>query len=244
MQPLSTLTNCSCWVLLYSQLEREKMAKFRINQFWIWVVSSVLILALFVLTLQLLIPLSPLVLGTKLRPEGTDHKHAHNTIYNPGEEILRAPTGTQRGRSPSFLFDFRERHDLESLDSKADEAWSNAMSTPLGGFLLVQHNETYYRGWGVSMFHSIHCLGMLRTSFQNFFGLADGKGHHGDHIHGPGGQMINERQHVEHCLGYIGRVGSPCWPSAILKMYKLAWKLTWPCSLCSSRHCFAMAMIR
>jgi hypothetical protein len=189
------------------------MAKFRINQFWIWFVSSALIAALLVLTLPLLRPLPSLFLDTKSRPVDTDDKYAYNTIYNPGEEVLRRPSESQRGRNPNFLFDFRERPDLESLDSTADEAWSNAMSTPLGGFLLVRHNETYYRGWGVSMFHSIHCMGMLRTSFQRYFGLADGNGDHGVHIHGPPGRrslsMIDERQHVEHCLGYIARVGSP-----------------------------------
>lgn len=131
------------------------------------------------------------------------------TIYNPSDDVLRGSSAS-KGNS-NFLFEFLERPDIESLDSTVDGAWNQAMNTPLGGFLLVRHNETYSQGWGVSMFHSIHCLGILRSTMQNYFGLAPENGGHAAHAHGQrdGATLhVDERKHVEHCLGYIGRVRS------------------------------------
>lgn len=160
---------------------------------------------------------------------------ASKTIYNPGGSSTQEYT---QDSGSYFPFAFRERLDIENLDPEADELWNGALNTPLGGFLLVAHNETFYRGWGVSMFHSIHCLSMLRTSFQSYFGLATGPGGHGDHTHGSQGRRraaglagIDERQHVEHCMGYIAKV---CNFTALLA------GLNSPKG--SSRHCSATVM--
>lgn len=143
------------------------------------------------------------------------------TIYSSGTTVPQSSP-----QIAGFPFTFRERPDIESLDPKFDEGWNGEMSTPLGGFMLVAHNESFYRAWGVSMFHSIHCLTMLRTSFQRSFGLVSGdKNSHGGHSHGKNGKrsfvdlsMIDERQHVEHCLGYIGRVSAPLHEAWYLKL--------------------------
>lgn len=162
-------------------------------------------MALLIITLPVLQSLLtglPVNLSKPLGGEDTQR-----TIYNPSDGVLR-DSSASRG-NPNFLFEFLERPDIESLDSTVDGAWSQAMNTPLGGFLLVRHNETYSQGWGVSMFHSIHCLGILRSTMQNYFGLAPENGGHAAHAHGQrdGATLhVDERKHVEHCLGYIGRV--------------------------------------
>ncbi|KAB5518247.1 hypothetical protein GE09DRAFT_929729, partial [Coniochaeta sp. 2T2.1] len=59
-----------------------------------------------------------------------------------------------------------ERHpDLEDLSHNGDQTWSE-LTTPLGGMLWVKHNDTYSYPWGISMFHGLHCLQMIRTAVQ------------------------------------------------------------------------------
>ncbi|KAI3332251.1 hypothetical protein HD806DRAFT_479896 [Xylariaceae sp. AK1471] len=81
--------------------------------------------------------------------------------------------------------------------------------------MLVAHNESFYRAWGLSMFYSIHCLTMLHMSSQNYFSLSAGganmshRGHGGHSLRKRGFvdlSKIDERQHVEHCMGYIGHL--------------------------------------
>jgi hypothetical protein len=192
------------WLLHHTSKQNfaiYKMPKPQINQFWIWILSSAAAIGLLIITLPLL---QSQWTGSPTKPLSGDGR----TIYNPSDDALR-DSSASRG-NPNFLFEFLERPDIESLDSTVDEAWNQAMNTPLGGFLLVRHNETYSQGWGVSMFHSIHCLGILRSTMQNYFGLApEHGGGHAAHSHGQrdGATLhVDERKHAEHCLGYIGRV--------------------------------------
>ncbi|KAL7943581.1 hypothetical protein V8C42DRAFT_327913 [Trichoderma barbatum] len=183
------------------------MVKTQINQFWIWILSSTIIIGILLLAVPTLHSLSTVSIPSLLEPGNNDGENeTPNTIYNPGDSVLRGNSAFNTKQK--FLFEFLERHDIESLDRAADEAWDQAMSTPLGGFLLVRHNETYSSGWGVSMFHSIHCLKMLRTTMQNYFGLAPGTTGYATHTHDGRDSAtlkVDERTHVEHCLGYIGR---------------------------------------
>jgi hypothetical protein len=167
-------------------------------------------------TIVLLVPgLRATVLGVLQPVSSFETSSSPQTIYNPGKAALDGSPHKFHDR-PDFLYKFYERADIESLDPKADKLWHDAMTPPLGGFLLVAHNETFYRGWGVSMFHALHCLGMLRSSFQTYFGLAEqGHGHDG-HNHGPRNAIpdlskVDERQHVEHCMGYIAKVCPSFW---------------------------------
>ncbi|PTB41007.1 hypothetical protein M441DRAFT_194351 [Trichoderma asperellum CBS 433.97] len=183
------------------------MPKPPINQFWIWTLSSAAVIGLLIIALPSLQSLLTGLPTSSSRPLNEDgHQDTQRTIYNPSDDALRSSSASRE--NSNFLFEFLERPDIESLDSAIDGAWNQAMNTPLGGFLLVRHNETYSQGWGVSMFHSIHCLGILRSTMQNYFGLASDNGGHGAHAHGQrdGATLhVGERNHVEHCLGYIGR---------------------------------------
>lgn len=187
---------------------QHKMPKPQINQFWIWTLSCAAVMALLITTLPILQSLLTGLPTNLSKPlSGGGHQDTQRTIYNPSDDVLRGSSAS-RGNS-NFLFEFLERPDIESLDSAVDGVWDQAMNTPLGGFLLVRHNETYSQGWGVSMFHSIHCLRILRSTMQNYFGLAPENGGHAAHAHGQrdGATLhVDERKHVEHCLGYIGRV--------------------------------------
>ncbi|KAI0158356.1 hypothetical protein GGR57DRAFT_460085 [Xylariaceae sp. FL1272] len=170
------------------------------NRAWWVALATTFVTIVFILTTLSLAAVSAQHLFNKTH-------QSPGTIYNPHHNASERTASEQPQRFP---YSFHERHDIESLDPQFDDAWNQAMSTPLGGFLLVAHNESFYRAWGVGMFHSIHCLSMLRASFQSYFGLASGEGHM-SHSHGSSKRgfvdlsKVDERQHVEHCLGYIGR---------------------------------------
>lgn len=67
----------------------------------------------------------------------------------------------------------------------------------------MRYNETAERPYGISMFHGLHCLKMLREVIQSSRPGMDG-GEHGvkDGGHGKGLDM----NHVGHCIGYIAQV--------------------------------------
>ena len=101
---------------------------------------------------------------------------------------------------------FQDKPILENLSPSADAEWERALLTPKGGFLWVQYNGTAERPYGISMFHGLHCLKMLREVIQSSRPGMDGGHAHGmkggKHGHGHG-QSIN---HIGHCIGYIAQV--------------------------------------
>ncbi|MCJ1234689.1 hypothetical protein MMC14_002652 [Varicellaria rhodocarpa] len=52
--------------------------------------------------------------------------------------------------------------DFEDIDASASQSGKHAILTPNGGFLQVQEEDDVLRHYGVSMFHQLHCLGMIR----------------------------------------------------------------------------------
>ncbi|RFU25775.1 hypothetical protein B7463_g10566, partial [Scytalidium lignicola] len=98
---------------------------------------------------------------------------------------------------------------LEDLGSEGDKAW-DTLTTERGGFLWIQYNETYDIPWGISMFHGLHCLQMLRREFQSQLGINSSGGHHHHkrniatkhENHGNGVDTV----HLGHCLAYIAEM--------------------------------------
>jgi hypothetical protein len=114
---------------------------------------------------------------------------------------------------------------LEDMGPQGDHAW-NDLTTEKGGFLWVQYNETLNLRYGISMFHGLHCLQMLRSEFQQSLGLVDN-----------GGKPIHDHQskrrlrakrgedtdapdpvHLGHCLSYVAMV---CKASLCLQKHAL-----------------------
>lgn len=103
---------------------------------------------------------------------------------------------------------FTDRAVLENLSPSANEDWERALLTPKGGFLWVQYNVTAERPYGISMFHALHCLKLLREVIQNGPMVheaqdstmkASGQGR--EHV-----KHLNSLNHVGHCIGYIAQV--------------------------------------
>lgn len=100
---------------------------------------------------------------------------------------------------------FREMKTLENLSHEADDAWSTILSTPKGGFLWTTYNETANEAWGISMFHAIHCLGLIRNVVQSH-------SHGGERVPPNNtssqshGHVAMDMGHIGHCFSYIAQV--------------------------------------
>ena len=100
---------------------------------------------------------------------------------------------------------------LENLGPEGDKAW-DSLTPRRGGFLWLQYNETYELPWGISMFHGIHCLQMLRGEFQSQLGIRDDgvHHHHKRRVATKSDQPSDgpDIVHLGHCLAYISEVCS------------------------------------
>ena len=109
---------------------------------------------------------------------------------------------------------FRELPVLTDMSPAGDAAWADAALTPGGGFLRVRYNETTVHGWGISMFHAMHCLQTIRTIVrespmmrEESGGATHDKGMAHDHDDGnDDGHNMMDPEHVAHCIGYIAQV--------------------------------------
>ncbi|KAA6413231.1 MAG: hypothetical protein FRX48_02975 [Lasallia pustulata] len=114
---------------------------------------------------------------------------------------------------PVVTTTFRPIPALEDLSLAADPAWA-ALLPGDGGFLNVRYNETYVQAWGISAFHALHCLAMIRGALQSASGLrADGGSSYGQgHGHGGGGGDTGvgdhywAPEHLMHCFSYLAQV--------------------------------------
>ena len=101
------------------------------------------------------------------------------------------------------------------MSPAGDAAWADAALTPKGGFLRLRYNETTIHGWGISMFHALHCLQTIRTIVrespmmqEESGGATYDSGMAHDHAdgHDSGHNMMMDPGHVAHCIGYIAQV--------------------------------------
>ena len=112
---------------------------------------------------------------------------------------------------------FQAIPDLEDLSGAGDHVWSTKLLTPHGGFLRVQYNDTFEQNWGISMFHGLHCLQLIRSNLvQANARLSDqamaathaSHDHHGAHEQGGGIGTTGTNDHLGHCFAYIAQVCS------------------------------------
>ena len=75
----------------------------------------------------------------------------------------------------------------------------------------MRYNESLVEGWGVSMFHSLHCLSMLRHELKHYWSVNKGMAH--GHQSRPRLETVayeenhqSEVSHLKHCLAYIAEV--------------------------------------
>lgn len=99
---------------------------------------------------------------------------------------------------------FAEHESFESLGHRFDSLWSDVL-TPNGGFIYTINEQKRKSKYGISMFHQLHCLEMLRMEMQYLHTLIDtlnttAKRYEGQYI---------EARHTEHDLGGQESVHTP-----------------------------------
>lgn len=114
------------------------------------------------------------------------------------------PTTCQETR---IVTKFVKQHQYMNMSSEYDYLWDELL-TPTGG--LVDAGEGEAGTYGISMFHQLHCLQMIRNAFQDLQSPTRRQrpAHHHhvkpndeDEAHPP-------ELHWTHCLDYLRQVGS------------------------------------
>ncbi|KAF4958619.1 hypothetical protein FSARC_10976 [Fusarium sarcochroum] len=82
-----------------------------------------------------------------------------------------------------------------------DAAWQEALMPDDEGWLLVKYNETMNLKHGVSVFHALHCLKMIRQGLKQI--LVDKPSTHRRHDHED--NEFLRMNHIPHCISYLAQ---------------------------------------
>lgn len=97
---------------------------------------------------------------------------------------------------------FTEHLEYYDLSDAGDGNWTRLLP-PNGGFVVEKTAAGDYEMAGVTMFHQLHCLAMIRAAIQD---LRSGTGHqHVDEESGRRGPHPDQ-EHWIHCLDYLMQV--------------------------------------
>ena len=110
--------------------------------------------------------------------------------------------------------EFKEHEEYKSLNPEFDSLWDEVL-TPNGGFLYMIEDDKP-RKYGISMFHQLHCLQILRTKMQKMQRQIDGEVDdsstlHEHHEHAARAEMPTHAKHEEHamhCFDYLRQVNN------------------------------------
>jgi hypothetical protein len=73
------------------------------------------------------------------------------------------------------------------------------------GSIFLEDEKSKVGPYGVSMFHQLHCLAMIRKAFLNAFAQANGEGGIADASMGKGPNPLG---HLGHCFHYLAQVSA------------------------------------
>jgi hypothetical protein len=100
--------------------------------------------------------------------------------------------------------DFTPHPEFEDFSSKSDFEWDRLL-TPNGGF-LVREIDNKQENWGISMFHQLHCVQMIRTELQRLMNITTSDDLQPKDYHGMATAVPHDSEHVGHCLDYLRQV--------------------------------------
>lgn len=102
--------------------------------------------------------------------------------------------------APSVDIEFKQDLTFQSLSSEYDQKWEDLV-TPNGGFFFANNATGGLEAYGISMFHQLHCLSMVRRALQQ----NDDSANSTQQPRGPKYQL--NMKHVLHCMDFIRQVG-------------------------------------
>lgn len=109
---------------------------------------------------------------------------------------------------------FREVEALEDMSIAGDQNWDDLFAGDGYLFLKPENSSFPQEPWGVSMFHGLHCLQVLRNKIQELDARVSGseplqnQGQHGHH-HDDSDDSDASNVHYLHCFSYLAQVRSP-----------------------------------
>lgn len=138
--------------------------------------------------------------------------HPDLAIYStPNYMWWPSPQLPQKGSYGQVFKKFTAHSDLAGIsvptyskESRKHTTWDELLLTPEGGFLDVEKNDGTIQQYGVSMFHQLHCLLIIRDM------LVNGKTsvHNGVDSSNPHSKRESTHAqgvHWSHCLHYIAQ---------------------------------------
>lgn len=99
---------------------------------------------------------------------------------------------------------FSENPQYKNLSREFDHLWDELL-TPNGGFIMKKDEKNIVHQYGLSMFHQLHCLAMIRTALQEALSLNDMSKIHSRHEHSAQ-QLTDGSPHWLHCFDYLRQV--------------------------------------
>lgn len=136
--------------------------------------------------------------------------------HTPIISVLQHPTGDCRAtgsseRATSTVF--REHAEYKDLSHTYDHFW-NSLFPPNGGYIEAKGDDQSRHDYGISMYHQLHCLQMIRSAIQDLQSQVEGGSamEHGDsnmaHSHPRNGASHShlESHHWLHCFDYLRQV--------------------------------------
>lgn len=113
----------------------------------------------------------------------------------------------------SRTVNFTEHIKYKSLNRDFDVVWDQLLPSN-GGFIMFRDQDNKKHKYGMSMFHQLHCLSMLRMAMQEFDNAANGAAtatpapehHHHQRRDQQGSQETPDAPHWLHCFDYLRQV--------------------------------------
>jgi hypothetical protein len=135
----------------------------------------------------------------------------HKTFQGDGPGLQDEIIGLgQQGKNGIV---FHELEALEDMSATGDEKWDDLFAGDGYLYLKPKNTSLPQEPWGVSMFHGLHCLQMLRSRIQELERRVSGseppnrQDQHGHH-HDEGDDSDVSDIHYLHCFSYLVQVRS------------------------------------
>lgn len=189
----------------------DKVSLLNNKPFNLLLLSTFSILILLVTVDIYLSVLSPANCSLFSRPSSQSVSSDHNTSQGGSTELQDEIVGLGQKGTNGIVF--REIEALEDMSAAGDERWDGLFAGDGYLFLKPKNTSLPPEPWGVSMFHGLHCLQVLRSKIQVLEGRVsggeplEGQGQHGHH-HGESDDPDVSDIHYLHCFSYLAQVRS------------------------------------
>jgi hypothetical protein len=125
--------------------------------------------------------------------------------FTPFSLLPPSLKSTPESNPANHLVLFSEHDEYENLSHSYDALWDSLLPQT-GGFVLRFDENGTRHDYGISMYHSLHCLIIMRSVIQGLHGeIAKLNGDEemaGDHDHGEHADPV----HWLHCFDYLRQV--------------------------------------